>query len=77
MNAEIDLRKLKGRLPRGYAAILQTRLQKKFNKEYHLQSIRRGLTNRAPNEIMIQEAILLAEETERKTKDLVRQVKNL
>jgi hypothetical protein len=77
MNREIDLKKLKERLPRGYGVALKKIIEKKYNKIYHVQSIRRGLTDRSPNDIIIKEAILLAEATEKKEADLVKKFQSL
>lgn len=77
MKKEIDLQKLKKSLPRGYASTLQKIIKKKHNKEYHLQSIRRGLTDRSPSDLIIKEAVLLAESIEKSKSELAEKVQSL
>jgi len=77
MEQEIDLVKLRSKLPHGYSKLLQTRLLQNYSKKYALHTIRRALTKNYPNDLIINEAIELAAELENQRNKNVQKLKNL
>lgn len=77
MSVEIDLKGLRERLPYGYAATLQQRIQRKYKKKYAKSSISRGLTAKFANAMIIKEALILIEENDKEIKELIVKIKQL